>query len=166
MPITYIAIHILCSFIFIWRWKKVLDRKTWDEFWIMIVSLTWPIALIIMMAFYPPEISNPFKHKRKVLPDTYHGYYWGEVVLIDGEIQAVVIWDRYDSILAIKINESNYGSYGLERVSSIQSTSELAEELKLYENSRKLQQKASELINESKEISKQAMKLRKTVFNK
>lgn len=157
----YISIHIISSFLFIYIGNQYLDKGYWDALWIMVVSLLWPFALLWLFAFQWDEIFKWKTKPKEVAPWTYEWYLWGELVLVDWDKKGIVVWQYwYGCLEIIYINSKTTDTVDINRVTSTTKSSELAEEIALYDQANKLLSKADDIVKEAGEIKMRAVKKR------
>ena len=127
----------------------------------MVVSLLWPFALLWLFAFQLDEIFKWKTKPKEVAPWTYEWYLWGELVLVDWDKKGIVVWQYwYGCLEIIYINSKTTDTVDINRVTSTTKSSELAEEIALYDQANKLLSKADAIVKEAGEIKMRAVKKR------
>lgn len=141
--------------------------KNNDEYnrqWLEILTIMFaPVLFIAALIMYPSYFFGwiiPKKKPKEVVPWTYEWYLWGELVLVDWDKKGIVVWCWYACLFIIYINSKTVDTVDINRVTSTTKSSELAEEIALYDQANKLLSKADAIVKEAGELKYRAVKKR------
>lgn len=147
-----------------------------DEYnrqWLVILSVCFaPITFITALIMYPSfffrwMIPSKKQKPKEAVPWTYEWYLWGELVLVDWDKRGIVVWQYwYGCLEIIYINSKTTDTVDINRVTSTTKSSELAEEIALYDQANKLLSKADAIVKEAGEIKMKAVKKRTNLIYK
>lgn len=172
MLIVYWIVHLITSMISFKAYHENFEWSSDSRDSLKALSIIFgPIMFLFTLVFYPSYyfgwIKNPFKKYKKPLPWTHHGYLWWEVVRVKDDFYIVVwSWNLYKwwYLELVLVNSTNTYTATLDEVTSIQSKSEFAEELRLLDESNKFMEEWKKFMAKWQEIQEQAMKLRKNLL--
>ena len=169
--VIYIIAHIIMGMLthkcfsennesYVSQWGEILA--------IMFAPVLFIAALIMYPSFFFRWMIPSKKQKPKeVVPWTYEWYLWGELVLVDWDKKGIVVWQYwYGCLEIIYINSKTVDTVDINRVTSTTKSSELAEELALYDQANKLLSKADAIVKEAGEIKMKAVKKRTNLIHK
>lgn len=163
--IIYIIVHIVLGILSHNCFSK--NNNEYHRQRLEIFSICFaPMAFIAALIMYPSYffgwmIPSKKQKPKEVVPWTYEWYLWGELVLVDWYKKGIVVWQYwYGCLEIIYINSKTTDTVDINRVTSTTKSSELAEELAMYDQANKLLEKADAIVKEAGEIKMKAVKKR------
>lgn len=143
---------------------KCFDEKLewYNNGWFILAICFAPIMFIAALIMYPAFFFRwmiPKKKPKPIVPWTYHGYLWWEVVMV-GDQKGIVIGSWFEKVHVLWINSSDSRYVDISEVKSTAKPSELAEELAMLDQANKLLSKADNLVKEAGDLKMKAVKKR------
>ena len=139
------------------------NSDEYNQQWLVISSVIFaPITFIAALIMYPAFFFRwmiPKKKPKPIVPWTYNGYVWWEVVMV-GDEKGIVIGSWFEKVHVLWINSSDSRYVDISEVKSTTKPSELAEELAMLDQANKLLSKADAIVKEAGEIKMKAVKKR------
>ena len=147
---------------------KCFDEKLewYNNGWFILAICFAPIMFIAALIMYPAFFFRwmiPKKKPKPIVPWTYHGYLWWEVVMV-GDQKGIVIGSWFEKVHVLWINSSDSRYVDISEVKSTAKPSELAEELKLMDEANKFMEEGKRFMERWSEIQKKALKARKNLI--
>lgn len=140
------------------------NSDEYNQQWLVISSVIFaPITFITALIMYPSFFFRwmiPKKKPKPIVPWTYNGYVWWEVVMVGDEKGIVIDYSWMNKIQILLMNSSVTRWVDVSEVTSTTKPSELAEELAMLDQANKLLSKADAIVKEAGDLKMKAVKKR------